>query len=350
VLPGDRITAEGTDATASVEPDHAPAGRAIRPTSSGSSRWLRFALRRLIGLVVSIAILLVGSFMLIHLIPGDPVRTSVGINAPQSFVQQRREELHLNDPLYKQFLLYTRDAATLNFGTSITTGEPVSFIVKSRIAKTVELAVLAIVIVMVVGVTFGVTAGALTADGRRRYFEAGFESFSGAVIAVPEFLLATFLVYLFAVKFSVFPVAGADSWKSYVLPALAIAIAPAIAVSRIVRLETLKVLSQDYMLTARSKRLPRRIIYARHALPNLLTGALTIGGLLFAALLGGTVIVENVFAWPGLGTAAVNAILGRDYPTVQAIVLMLGVFVLVVNTIVDVVIALLDPRSIILEA
>jgi peptide/nickel transport system permease protein len=148
----------------------------------------------------------------------------------------------------------------------------------------------------------------------------------------------------------VFPVAGSESWKSYVLPALAIAVTPAVAIARIVRLETLKVLSQEYMLTARSKRLPRRIIYVRHALPNLLTGALTIGGLLFAALLGGTVIVENVFAWPGLGTAAVDSILGRDYPTIQAIVLLLGTFVLVVNTAIDIILALLDPRSVILEA
>ncbi|MGZ8702501.1 MAG: ABC transporter permease [Gaiellaceae bacterium] len=318
--------------------------------ASRAKPWLRFAARRLATFTISLAFLFVGSFLLIHLVPGDPIRASVGIEAPPSFVAQRRAELHLDDPIYKQFAYYARDVASGDFGTSITTGQPVSFIISARIKKTMQLATVAILLVMLIGVPLGVIAGALTAHGRHGRVEAGFEATSGALVAVPEFLVATFLVYLFAVRWQVFPVAGSDSWKSYVLPAFAIAITPAIAISRIVRLETLKVMSQEYMVTARSKRLPRRLLYGRHALPNLLTGALTIGGLLFAALLGGTVIVENVFAWPGLGTAAVDSIIGHDYPTVQAIILLLGTFVLVVNTAVDIVLALLDPRSVILES
>ena len=312
--------------------------------------WARFALRRLTALVVGLLILLVGSFLMIHLIPGDPVRESVGISAPPAYVQHVRDQLHLNDPLARQFLYYVRDAAELRFGTSITTQQSVSVIIASRVGNTARLAAVAIVFVMILGVAAGIVLGALTTDGRRRWLEVVFSTSSGAVVAVPEFLIGTFLVFLFAVTFRLFPVAGVGGWKSYVLPSLAISVGPAVAIARIVRLETLKVLSQDYILTARSKRLPRRLIYARHALPNLLTGALTIGGVLFGALLGGTVIVENVFAWPGLGTAAVNAILGKDYPTVQAIVLLLGAFVLIVNMAVDVVIAVVDPRSLILDS
>jgi peptide/nickel transport system permease protein len=167
---------------------------------------------------------------------------------------------------------------------------------------------------------------------------------------VPEFLTATFLAYLFAVRLGWLPVAGADSWNNYLLPALAIAIGPVAALARLTRVETVRVLSREYMVTARSKRLPPRLLYMRHALPNLLTAALTIGGMIFAALLGGTVIVENIFAWPGLGTAALNAILAKDYPTIQAILLLLGTIVLVVNTAVDGLLALVDPRSAILDA
>jgi peptide/nickel transport system permease protein len=120
--------------------------------------------------------------------------------------------------------------------------------------------------------------------------------------------------------------------------------------SRIVRVETFNVLAQDYIRTGRSKRLPALILYARHVLPNVSTAALTIGGLILASLLGGTVIVENVFAWPGLGTEIVQAVQARDYPIVQAVVLVLGAAVVIVNTVVDVVLAIIDPRSLVKKA
>src|SRR5690606_34251544 len=147
-----------------------------------------------------------------------------------------------------------------------------------------------------------------------------------------------------------FPIAGTSGWNSLVLPALAIGIRPAFNLARIVRVEVLDVLAQDYIRTARSKRLPRQILYLRHTLPNVVTSALTIGGLTFAFLVGGTVVVENVFAWPGLGTAVVQAVVARDYPVVQAIVLLLGLSVVVVNAAVDLALVTLDPRSTIGEA
>jgi peptide/nickel transport system permease protein len=145
-------------------------------------------------------------------------------------------------------------------------------------------------------------------------------------------------------------VAGSDERAAIVLPAVAISLRPIAVLARIVRVETLNVLAQDYIRTARSKRLPDRLLYLRHALPNVLTAALTIGGLLFTGLLGGAVIVENVFAWPGLGTAVVDAVLSRDYPVIQGVILMLGAAVVFVNTLVDVLLGLVDPRSVIRSA
>jgi peptide/nickel transport system permease protein len=141
------------------------------------------------------------------------------------------------------------------------------------------------------------------------------------------------------------PVAGADNPLSVVLPALAISIRPIVVLARIVRVETLNVLAQDFIRTARSKRLPAVLLYGRHTLRNVITSALTIGGLVFTGLLGGTVVVENVFAWPGLGTVLVQAVLARDYPVIQGVTLFLGIAVVVVNTTIDLLLGVLDPRT-----
>ena len=157
------------------------------------------------------------------------------------------------------------------------------------------------------------------------------------------------LVSVFGVNLGWLPVAGNDTPSSYVLPVLALAIGPAAILARIVRVEMLAVLEADYVRTARAKRLPRAGSTCGHALPNALTATLTLGGLLLSAMVAGTVLVENVFAWPGLGSTIVPSILTKDYPLVQGIVLVYGVGVLLVNTLVDVALALLDPRSTIRE-
>jgi peptide/nickel transport system permease protein len=187
-------------------------------------------------------------------------------------------------------------------------------------------------------------AAALTRENRNRGFELAFTAVTSTMSALPNFLSATFLAFLFAVWLRWLPVAGASQWSAVILPAIAVGLRPLAELSRIVRVETLNVLTQDYVRTARGKRLPARLIYLRHVLPNVLTSALTIGGLVFAGLVGGTVVVENVFAWPGLGTALVQAILARDYPVVQGITLLLGMAVVLVNTAVDTTLKLVDPR------
>jgi peptide/nickel transport system permease protein len=189
------------------------------------------------------------------------------------------------------------------------------------------------------------TAAALTYQGRRRRFEVIFMAATGALGALPTFLAATLLAGVFAVWLRWLPVAGSGTWQQLVLPVLAISLAPTLLLARIIRLETLNVLAQDYIRTARSKRLPSLHLYAFHVLPNVLTAALTVAGLLFANLVGGTVLAENVFARVGLGTSLVQAVIAKDYPVVQGIVLVLGCTVVLVNLVVDVVLGLIDPRT-----
>jgi peptide/nickel transport system permease protein len=307
---------------------------------------LRFAARRLWRFVVSLWIVATAAFLMIHLIPGDPVRAALGINAPAELVEARREALGLNDPLLAQYWHYLTGVLRGEFGTSMGSGIPVTQVIGERLPATVELAVLAFVVIIVISVPLGTLMAILTRGGRNRMGELAFTSTSVVLAAIPEFLLAVGLVYVFAVSLGVLPVAGRDAGPSaYLLPVMSLALGPTAVLARIVRVEMLTVLGSDYIRTARAKRLPARLIYFRHALPNALTATLTLGGLLLTGLVAGTLLVENVFAWPGLGSTIVASITSRDYPLVQGIVLVYGAMVLIVNLGVDLLLALLDPRS-----
>lgn len=314
------------------------------------SAWLPFARRRALRFLTSLWVLVTAAFLMIHLIPGDPVRESLGLAAPPDLVASRRAALGLDDPLPVQYWHYLTGLFRGEFGTSLISGTPVSSLIGDRLPATVQLAVLAFLVVVVVAVPVGVVMAVLTRGGRRRGGELAFTSSSVVLAAIPEFLLAVGLVSLFAVQLGLLPVAGNDVAGSWVLPVLALALGPAAVLSRIVRVELLSVLGNDYVRTARAKRLPARLVYVRHALPNAVTATLTLGGMMLAALVAGTVLVENVFAWPGLGSTIVGSIQQKDYPAVQGIVLVYGAGVLLVNLVVDVVLALLDPRSTIKEA
>ncbi|WP_328992800.1 ABC transporter permease [Kribbella sp. NBC_01245] len=323
---------------------------AIPSATRWESPWLSFAVRRLSRFVASLAVLVTAAFLMIHLVPGDPVRAALGMNAPVEVVNARREALGLNDSLPVQYWHYIQGLFSGELGTSMGSNEAVSKVISDRLPATLQLAVLAFVVVVVIAVPVGVLMAVLTRGGRRRGGELAFATTSVIIAAVPEFLVAVALVYVFAVSLGWFPVAGASGPGSFTLPVLALAIGPAAVLARIVRVEMLGVLSHDFIRTARAKRLRPRLVYTRHALPNALTATLTLGGLLLSALVAGTVLVENVFAWPGLGTKIVASILEKDYPLVQGIVLVYGVGVLLVNLVVDVLLAVLDPRSTIREA
>jgi ABC-type dipeptide/oligopeptide/nickel transport system permease component len=312
--------------------------------------WSGFALRRSGRLLVSLWVLVTAAFLMIHLIPGDPVRGALGPTAPLDLVNERRAALGLDDPLWQQYVNYVRDLFGGQLGTSVVSGLPVSQVIGDRLPATVELAVPAFALAVVVAVPLGLVMAVLTRGGRRRTAELAFTSTSVVLAVIPEFLVAVGLVYVFGVQLGWAPVAGRSGPASYVLPVVALALGPAAVLARIVRVETLAVLQADYIRTARAKRLPDRLVYLRHALPNALTATMTLGGLLLGAMVAGTVLVENVFAWPGLGSTIVGSILAKDYPVVQGIVLVYGVGVLLVNLAVDVALALLDPRSTIRES
>jgi peptide/nickel transport system permease protein len=315
-----------------------------------SGRWARaaaLALRRAAASLVSVLLaLMLACFLLVHLVPGDPALRVAGLDATPEDIANVRHTLGLDLPLSRQFANYVSGIARLDFGKSFVTREPVVQVIADRLPNTLELAFAAMLLVMGTSLPLGMVAAALTRDDRNRYFEVAFTAATSAMSALPNFLSATFLAFLFAVWLRWLPAAGATHWSSVVLPAVAVGLRPLAELARIVRVEMLNALAQDYVRTARGKRLPRWLIYLRHVLPNVLTGALTIGGLLFAGLIAGTVVVENVFAWPGLGTALVQAILARDYPVVQGISLLLGFAVVTVNTSVDAALTLIDPRAV----
>jgi peptide/nickel transport system permease protein len=311
--------------------------------------WVRFGARRLGRLLVSLWVLVTASFAMIHLIPGDPVRAALGPTAPADLVAARRHSLGLDDPFFVQYLHYLKGLFTGDLGTSLASQLPVSDVVAQRLPATLSLAVLAFLAAVVVAVPLGVATGVLTRRGHGRRTELVFTTSSIVLSTVPDFLIGVALVYVFAIRLGWFPVAGDDSAASYVLPVVSLAIGPAAILARIVRVEMVGVLEADFVRTARAKRLPARTIYLGHALPNAVTAALTLGGLLLSAMVAGTVLVENVFAWPGLGSTIVQSILVKDYPVVQAIVLLYGLGVLLTNLVVDVALAALDPRSTIRE-
>jgi peptide/nickel transport system permease protein len=310
-----------------------------------SNPWLRFALRRLVSLVLVLLGLVTVTFVLVRLVPGNPAEILAGLNQTHSTVAVIRHNLGLDRPALSQYLSYIWGAVHGELGRSFYTSQTVGSLILQRGGSSAQLAGTALVLVMVVSIPGGMIAAALTRDGRRRRFEGAFSAVTSVFGAIPEFLMATLLAFVFAVALHIFPVAGSSGLQSLVLPVLAISLRPVAVLLRLVRVEALNVLSQDYIRTARSKRLSWWVIYLRHVLPNALTPALTIGGVLFSSLIAGAVVVENVFARNGLGTALVSAVLGRDYPVVQGIVLVLGVTVVFVNAVVDVLLVLTDPRS-----
>ena len=312
--------------------------------------WLRFAVRRGGRLLVSLWVLITASFLMIHLIPGDPVRAALGPTAPAALVAARRESLGLNDPLWQQYLHYLGNLFGGRLGVSMSSGLPVSKVIGDRLPATLEIAGYAFLLALAVAVPVGVGVAVLTRGGRHRHAELAFTTTSVVLAAIPEFLIAVALVFVFGVSLGWAPVAGRSGPESYVLPVVALAAGPAAVLARLVRVEMLAVLRADHIRTARAKRLPSWRVYLRHALPNALTSALTLGGLLLSAMVAGTVLVENVFAWPGLGSTIVQSILAKDYPVVQGVVLVYGLGVLLVNLAVDVALALLDPRSTIRES
>lgn len=309
-----------------------------------AAKWLRYLRGRLLGVLAVLVSLLILTFMIVHLVPGDPARNIVGITASPAAVEQVREQLGLNKPLVEQFVSYVTNLAQGDLGTSFVDQQPVTTMLAQRLPLTAQLAVYALIIVLLVGFPLGIAVGVLQRNQRGRAATASFTVGSSLTGAMPEYITGTLLVYVFALTLHWLPVQGGQGLTSMIMPAVAVALAPTAVLARLVRNETVSVLSQEYMMTATSKRLPWPRLLFRHMLPNVVTSTLTLGGLLLVALLGGTVIAENVFNIPGLGTEIVQSILQSNYPSVQGIILALGVIAVLVTLAVDIVLGLMDPR------
>jgi peptide/nickel transport system permease protein len=308
--------------------------------------WGRFVGGRLLALVLVTVGLVIATFSMVRLVPGDPTIAAAGITVTPAERAAVSHQLGLDRPFFSQLGSYTDGLLHGNLGKSFVTGQPVTSIISQRIGSSLTLAAVALALSFLLAIPIGLAAAAYTAEGRHPRTDAVFTGVTSVFGALPQFLVATFLAFIFAVWLKVLPVAGSTPpLQSLILPAVAVALAPTAILARVVRSETLNVLAQDYIRTVRSKRLPTRLVYFRHVLPNVLTTALTLGGVVFSSIIAGAVIVENVFSRNGIGTVLVGSVQTHDYQVVQGTILVLGLIVVVVNTLVDVSIGIIDPKS-----
>ena len=301
---------------------------------------LHFFLRRLshaVSVVCGVAVLV---FSLIHLIPGDPVEVMLGEAAQPADRQALRHALGLDQALHIQFWRYLQGLAHLDFGNSLHSRRPVLDLLLERLPATLELTAAALLLAISVALPLGVIAALRKNSG----WDRGAMAFAMLGVSVPSFWMGPVLILVFAVWLGWLPVSGRDGFSSLLLPALTLGLGMAAILARMVRSAVLDVLNEDYIRTARAKGLPMRTVVWRHALRNALLPVITLLGLQLGALLGGTVITETVFAWPGIGLLVVESIQRRDYPVVQACVLFISSAYVLVNTLTDLVYAQVDPR------
>ena len=279
-------------------------------------------------------------FIMARLLPGDPARVIAGILATPQDVDRIRYNLGLDQPVWVQYIDFMGRLLRLNLGTSAHTNAPVAVEIGSRLPYTVELAVVALVI----AVTAGILAGVVAAIRRNTMLDLVISGLSVFGVSMPVYWLGLMMIILFAIELRVFPAAGADEPTSLVMPAITLALFSVGLIARMTRSSMLEVLGQDYVRTARAKGAPLRSIIFRHALRNALLPVITVIGLQFGALLGGAVVTETVFAWPGVGRLLVDSIFFRDYAVVQGLVLMFGSTFVVINLLTDILYAYVDPR------
>lgn len=309
---------------------------------------LRFLARRLAySLVVLVGVLIV-VFALAHLVPGDPVRIALGTRYTPEAYDALRHASGLDRPLAAQFVSYLGHAATGNLGVSFRSGDPVAQVLAERLPATVSLAVVGIVLALAIALPAGIYAA--SHEGRLSDVIVRVTSQFG--VSVPDFWLGILLISLFSTTLGWLPTSGyrplfddPTGWLRHViLPGLTVGLVAAAIMTRYVRSAVLEVSAMGYVRTARSKGLPPRVVTLRHVVRNALVPILTITGIQLATILGGVIVVEVVFAWPGLGRLVYLSVAARDYPVIQGAVLLIAVLFLTVNLVVDVLYAVVDPR------
>lgn len=309
----------------------------------------RYIFQRLLLLIPLLLAISVLTFFLIHLAPGDPIATQFGMNLKQlepERIEAIREELGLNDPLPVQYLRYLVNLLHGDLGRSLTTHAPVSEEILARLPATVQLTVASMLIVLLVAVPLGI----LSAVKRGSLVDN--LCMGGALLGVsmPSFWFGIMLMLLFSLKLGLLPSTGrgdgtmVGALKALIMPAVTLGTGMMGLVARLTRSSMLEVLGQDYMRTATAKGLASRVVLIRHGLRNALIPVVTVVGVQFASLLGGAVITETIFAWPGIGRLAVTAISRRDYPVIMGTVLVFSVTFVLANLVVDILYTFIDPR------
>lgn len=306
-----------------------------------------FFFRRLVNFLVTLIVVSIIVFAAMNVLPGDPALTILGLDATEDSLEALRQKLGLNEPLAKRYLLWVGNALTGNFGISHSFSVPVSELIIERLPLTVSLAISGMICTVLLAFVLGVFAAA----NHKRYGDWGVMVISQLGIAIPAFWLSILLVLLFAVKLRWLPPGGFPGWenpinaiRSLILPTLALSLVQSAVLARVTRSSMLEVMRQDFIRTARASGFHRNRILWRHTLPNALIPIVTIIGMQFAALVTGTIVIENVFYLPGLGKLIFQSISNRDLPTVQALVMLFAAIVIIANFIVDITYSIIDPR------
>jgi glutathione transport system permease protein len=298
-----------------------------------------FLIKRLLGLVPTLLLVSVLVFAFVHLIPGDPARLAAGPEADVRTVELIRQELGLDKPLHYQFIDFFSKAVRGDFGISLRTKRPVIDEIADRFGPTFWLTVWS----MAWSVVFGMTIGITSAVWRNGWPDRLGMTIAICGISFPSFALGMMLMEVFSVQLGWLPTVGADSWRHYVLPSLTLGAAVAAIMARFTRSSFIEILREDFVRTARAKGLNETIIIIKHCLRNALIPVVTMMGLQFGFLLGGSIVVEKVFNWPGMGRLLIDAVEMRDYPIIQAEVLLFSLEFIVINLVVDVLYAVINP-------
>ena len=301
---------------------------------------LKYAVKRILQTIPMLLVLSLIVFLMVRMIPGDPVDIMLGFDVAKDTKEFERERLGLNDPLYEQYFRFVINALKGDLGTSIFTGKPVVEELANRFPKTIILAVGG----TLVGSIFGIILGIIAAVKRNKAADNIIMVASLITVSTPSFFLALILMLIFCLKFMWLPSIGMDTWKGAILPIVTLGATAIGSIARTTRSAMLDVIHQDYIRTSRSRGVPERVVIYSHAFKNALIPILTAVGLRFGGLLAGATLVETVFSISGVGRFVVDAVGNRDYPAVQGSVLVLAVTFVLVNTVVDLLYAAVDPR------
>ncbi|KPU93380.1 glutathione ABC transporter permease [Variovorax paradoxus] len=300
---------------------------------------LNYFLKRLLGLIPTLLIVAVLVFLFVHMLPGDPARLAAGQEADEQTVAMVRAELGLDKPLPQQFANFFTHMLQGDFGTSIRTRRPVSMEIAERFFPTVMLTVTS----MVWAVIFGMGIGIVSAVYRNQWPDRIGMTLAVSGISFPAFALGMLLMQIFSVQLGWLPTVGAATWKHYILPSITLGAAVAAVMARFTRASFVEVIQEDFVRTARAKGVRERSVIIKHCLRNALIPVVTMMGLQFGFLLGGSILVEAVFNWPGLGRLLVDAVQMRDYPVIQTLVLLFSLEFILINLVVDVLYGFINP-------